>query len=56
MPVKARVHSEEPLEVGLRRPQCGAPPRQDRHRLRGKGHGWGLASWAEPGAAAGKKA
>ena len=56
MPVKACVHSEETLQVGLRCPQRGARPRQDRHRLRGKGHGWGLASWAEPGAVAGKKA
>lgn len=52
--VKARVHSEEPREVGPRRPRRGARPRQDRHRERGKRHSWGLASWAEPGAVAGR--
>ena len=50
----SRVQSEEPCEVGPRRPQRGARPRQDRHREGGKGHSWGLASWAEPGAVAGR--
>ena len=52
--VKARVQSQGPREVGPRCPQRGARPRQDRHRERGKGHRWGLASWAEPGAVAGR--
>lgn len=52
--VKARVHSEEPRKVGPRHPQRGARPQQDRHRERGKGHSWGLALGAEPGAVAGR--